>query len=62
MEKFGGNNMGILSFEARDFGYSIISKFENILRENINSELEISDYNGLEFIPRGVKNAAFKQL
>jgi len=54
--------MGILSFEARDFGYSIISKFENILRENINSELEISDYNGLEFIPRGVKNAAFKRI
>ncbi|MCQ2080587.1 MAG: NB-ARC domain-containing protein [Lachnospiraceae bacterium] len=48
-------------FEARDYGYTIISRFEEVLRNAIQEYCEISAGDYEEYIPKGVKTAAYNR-
>ena len=52
----------IMKFEARDFGYTLISKFEKALRGRISTEFEANENDGMELVPQGVKIAAIKRI
>lgn len=50
-----------MRFDARDYGYTIVSRLEEILRERCIENLEIFDGKMDEVIPQGVIAAAQKR-
>lgn len=51
-----------LSFDARDYGYTILSRFEKILRSNCYNNLISRSSNIVDIIPIGVIEAGEKRL
>ena len=45
-------------YNERDYGYTVISRFEEVLREEIVEFIELKENKFEEYIPKGVVDAA----